>query len=90
MPKRQRTLWQYRAGSLRGSHIMVGWVHNPSYEPVEDVVRLRSRSDDGTGVDLHMTPLEAMSIAAGLMLVLQHRGWTGDLEKVPLHLGKLD
>ena len=87
--KRQRTAWQYRVGSPSESHIMIGWVHNPSYEPPEDVVRFRSRSDAGTEVDLPLPPLEAMSFAAGLMLTLQHRGWTGELQEAPLHFGDL-
>ena len=50
---------------------------------------MQSVSDNGHFFDVDMTPLEAMSFAAGLMLVLQHRGWVGDLQKVPLHFGEL-
>ncbi len=87
--KRQRTSWQYKVGRADGPHIHIGWIHNPSFEPKEDVVRMRSRSDDGTLVDVDMTPLEALSFAAGLMLTLSHRGWTGDLQKADFHFGEL-
>lgn len=87
--KRQRTSWQYRVGRADGPHIYVGWVHNPSCDPPEDVVRLRVRSSNGAETDQYMTPLEAMSFAAGIMDTLQHRGWTGDLQKVPLHFKEL-
>ena len=65
--------------------IKVGWVHNPNYVPQKDVVRLFVRSSDGRRTDQHMTPLEAMSIAAGLMLTVSHHGWTGELQKLGIH-----
>ena len=85
--KRQRTTWQYTYRSKGGGTLRVGWIHNPNGLPLEDVVRVYIRSDGGFTTDLAMTPLEAMATAAGLMLTVQHRGWTGELEKVGLHMG---
>lgn len=85
--KRQRTSWQYKMFSNDGSgaYIAVGWIHNPKERPYRDVVRLKVKSSDGNKSDYRMTPLEAMSIAAGMMLTVQHRGWTGELQALGLH-----
>ena len=83
--KRQRTSWQYKFHGEFNAIIAAGWVHNPRWAPKKDTVRLLVRSSDGVQTDQHMTPLEAMSVAAGLMLTLQHRGWTGDLDESGLH-----
>ena len=84
--KRQRTDWQYKYMTRTGGRIQAGWVHNPTLPPMKDVVRLFIQSDGGGHTtDIMMTPLEAMAISAGLMPTVQHRGWTGDLQKVGLH-----
>lgn len=85
--KRQRTEWQYTYDARTGGLIRVGWVHNPKLPPLKDVVRLfiKSDGDDAPTTDIVMTPLEAIAISAGMMLTVQHRGWTGQLQKVGLH-----
>ena len=86
--KRQRTTWRYiHMGSGKGM-IRVGWVHNPNYEPKEDIVRVQVRDSDGRYfTDQQMTVIEAISIAAGLTLTVQHHLWMGtDGEMPPLHV----
>lgn len=82
--KRQRTTWQYkmRASDGTGAFIAVGWVHNPRERPYKDTVRMEIQSSDGVRTDQRMTPLEAISIASGLALTVQHRGWTGELSSL--------
>lgn len=86
--KRQRTMWQYKFHGESDALLAVGWVHNPRWAPKKDTVRVLIRSSDGVQTDQHMTPLEAMSIAAGIMLTVQHRGWTGDLDETSLHFNE--
>lgn len=85
--KRQRTTWQYvmHASDGTGALIAVGWIHNPKSRPYKDTVRLTIQSSDGVKTDQRMTPLEAISIAAGLGLTVQHRGWTGELLASDVH-----
>lgn len=85
--KRQRTSWQYKffANDGSGAFIAVGWVHNPNSRPYKDTVRVKVLSSDGVKTDQRMTPLEAIAISAGMMLTVQHRGWTGELRESGLH-----
>ena len=85
--KRQRTTWLYRmhANDGSGAFIKVGWVHNPSRRPYKDTIRVQIRSSDRIETDQRMTPLEAISVATGLMLTVQHSGWRGYLETAGLH-----
>ncbi|KKK63093.1 hypothetical protein LCGC14_2997780, partial [marine sediment metagenome] len=73
MSKRQRTTWRYsRRFSGKGA-IQVGWVHNPNYEPKEDIVRVKMMNSPGTYYfDTQMTVMEALSLAAGINLTVQH------------------
>lgn len=88
--KRQRTTWQYimHASDGSGAFIAVGWVHNPKQRPYKDTVRVKIQSSDGVKTDHRMTPLEAISIASGMMLTVQHRGWTGELKALHFDEGK--
>ena len=85
--KRQRTTWRYTVGR-KGVYIRAGWVFNPGGPPRGDVVRLQIRNSNTQTWDTLMTPLEAQSIAAALMLVVQHAGWTDDIEESGYHLEK--
>lgn len=88
MAKRQRTTWRYiRTGQGRGL-LRVGWVHNPNYEPKEDVIRIQMMNSAGTYyVHAEMTVIEAISLAAGLTLTVQHHLWQGlSGEMPPLHV----
>ena len=73
------------ANDSSGAYIKVGWVHNPTHRPYKDTVRLRILSSDGAKTDQRMTPLEAISVATGLMLAVQHSGWRGYLQTAGLH-----
>ncbi len=92
MARRQRTTWRYiRAGAGKGA-IRVGWIHNPNDEPKEDVVRIEMVNSPGTYYfDTAMTVVEALSLAAGINLTVQHHLWMGaDKGEMPaLHLPKV-
>ena len=88
MAKRQRTTWRYNRTFTGMGAIRVGWVHNPKYEPKEDIVRVKMMNSPGTYYfDTQMTVMEALSLAAGINLTVQHHLWKGlDGKMPPLHL----